>query len=118
MWAVIRDAGTIAEWFPAMDSSRAEGTTRWVTLRNGIEAVEEIVTCDDELRRFQYRMQGTPGVADHLATVDVFDLGPDDSLLVYSTEVTPAPLSLVLGGAIGEAVEALRDRLEHEPATT
>lgn len=112
VWAVIADAGAIAEWFPSMTASRVEGDRRWVTLGSGMEAEEQIVTSDDEMRRFQYRMVGAPGVTDHLATVDVFDLGADDSLLVYSTDVAPPPLALVMGGAIGEAIESLRDQLE------
>lgn len=112
VWAVIADAGAIAEWFPAMETSSIEGDVRHCSLRSGLELVEQIVTSDDELRRFQYRVTGGVPVIEHLATVDVFALGPTDALLVYSTEVEPAPLALVLGDAIEEAVQNLRRRLE------
>ena len=112
VWAVIADAGAIAEWFPAMESSSLDGETRHCSLRSGLELVEQIVTSDAELRRFQYRVTGGVPVIEHLATVDVFELGPCDALLVYSTEVEPAPLALVLGDAIEEAVQHLRSRLE------
>ena len=112
VWAVIADAGAIAEWFPAMESSSLDGETRHCSLRSGLELVEQIVTSDAELRRFQYRVTGGVPVIEHLATVDVFELGPADALLVYSTEVEPAPLALVLGDAIEEAVLNLRRRLE------
>jgi carbon monoxide dehydrogenase subunit G len=114
VWAVIADAGSIAEWFPSMATSSVDGTTRSITMSSGMAVTEEIVTCDDELRRFQYRMTGLPIVGFHLATIDVFDID-GDSLLAYSTEIEPAPLALVLGGAIGEAVEALRLQLEAAP---
>ncbi|HEX5615617.1 MAG TPA: SRPBCC family protein [Acidimicrobiia bacterium] len=112
VWDVIADAGTIADWFPAMESSSIEGDVRRCSLRSGLELIERIVTSDAELRRFQYRVTGGVPVIEHLATVDVFALGPADALLVYSTEVEPAPLALVLGDAIEEAVLNLRARLE------
>lgn len=112
VWAVVADAAALADWFPAMESSSVDGDIRTCGLRSGIELIEQIVTCDHELRRFQYRVTGGVPVIEHLATVDVFELGPADSLLVYSTEVEPAPLALVLGDAIEGAVLNLRARLE------
>ena len=52
VWKVIRDAGIIADWFPEIEKSWAEGTHRPVEFSDGYSLEEEIVTCDDELRRY------------------------------------------------------------------
>ncbi len=112
VWAVVGDAAALARWFPGMTWSTVDGEVRRAGLVSGLELVEQIVTCDPELRRFQYRITGGVPVGHHLATIDVFDLGPADSLVAYSTEVEPAPLVLVLGAAIGDALANLKAILE------
>ncbi len=56
---------------------------------------EEIVTSDDDLRRFQYRViemqfggQPMPPPVNVLATVDVIE-DRDGSLVIYSTDIEP-----------------------------
>lgn len=56
VWRVVADAGAISEWFPAIEQSSADGGVRDCTLVNGARLREQIVTSDDELRRFQYRI--------------------------------------------------------------
>jgi Polyketide cyclase / dehydrase and lipid transport len=115
VWAVVARPERIREWFPGVvDAAVADGV-RTMTLRTGMPLVEDIVTVDHHLRRFQYRVTGPIPVAFHLATVDVIDDHPDDDtscLLVYSTEIDPEPMAFVFDGAIADAVATLARMLD------
>lgn len=112
VWAVVGALERQHEWFPT-ESTRMEGSTRWVTLRSGLTFEEEIVTHDHALRRYQYRIVGNPGISHHLSTVDVLDDGDGGCTVVYSIDMVPDVLAMVIGGAAGEGLETLRRRLEH-----
>jgi uncharacterized protein YndB with AHSA1/START domain len=107
VWAAVSDAGGWSAWFPG-GSFAVEGSVRTLTLGPGIEIVEDIVTNDDELRRFQYSVSAAPfPVASHLGTVDVLDVD-GSALVVYSTEIEPAELAAVLGPGIEAGVAGLK----------
>lgn len=111
VWKVVSDAGAISAWFPGIDTSSAEERTRRCSM-GGVELVEEIVSVDDELRRFQYRItEGPMPLEFHLATIDVFEEGAG-SLVVYSTEVKPDEVKATFDPAIARGVEGLRAHLE------
>ncbi len=112
VWSVVADAGAISTWFPAIRSSSVSGNRRSCELAGGIPLEEEIVTSDDELRRFQYRIVGggVP-VQEHLGTVDVLPDG-DGSIVVYSTEIEPAETGDQLGPAIEQGIAGLKQHLE------
>lgn len=113
VWAVVGDVGAIHRWFPGIVASSVgaddDGEYRDVTTASGMTLRERIVTVDPVSRRFQYRILGAV-FREHLATVDVIDLGDDTSLVVYGTDAVPDVIALVLGGASGAALEQL-DRL-------
>ncbi len=112
VWQVVRDVASVADWFPAMASSQAHPEGRVVTLRDGSSLVERTVTVDDALRRYQYRVTGGDiSVDQHLGTVDVIDLGPGRSLVVYGSDVEPAEVADAFDTAISEAVAHLGDHL-------
>lgn len=111
VWKVVADAGAISNWFPGIDTSSADGATRRCSM-GGAELVEELVTVDDGLRRFQYRItEGPMPLEFHLATVDVLPDG-DSSLVIYSTEVIPDDAKPVVDAAIASGVEGLKAYLE------
>jgi carbon monoxide dehydrogenase subunit G len=112
VWGVIADVGSVADWFPSFLSSRVEGTQRTVVTRTGIALVEDILRVDHAQRRFQYAIVPNGAIREHRATVDVIELGPQQSLVTYSTDMAPAVLVLALGGGIAEALENLRVQLE------
>ena len=113
VWAVIRDTGGIAEWFPAMVSSEAREGGRVVTLGDGTVIDEDIVTLDDRLRRLQYRVIGGDlAVESHLGTVDVIELPDGRSVLVYGTDIEPADVAAAFDAAIAEAVAGLNTHLQ------
>lgn len=112
VWRAVADAGAISTWFPLIEASRAEGDSRFCTLQGGGKLEEQIVTSDDELRRFQYRItDGDMPVEFHLGTIDVLPNG-DGSLVVYSTEVTPDEVAEQMDGALAEGLQGLKEHLE------
>lgn len=116
-WKVVGDPSRIVEWFPGLTGVTVEGTTRTLTMRSGLPVIEEIVTLDDRMRRFQYRIIGPLPVKYHLGTMDVLEDGEPGCLLVYSTEIEPDPMAFVLDGVISEGIAELARQLNaHEEA--
>jgi hypothetical protein len=111
VWALVGEPGRIHEWFPGIESSAVDGSTRVVTTGSGLPIPEEIVTHDPVQRRFQYRITG-PMFREHLSTLDVLDLEDGTSLVVYGADAVPDTLALVIAGAAGNALLHLRDLLE------
>lgn len=112
VWKLVSDAGSIADWFPAIESSSADGRQRRISMGPGIDVVEEIVTADDELRRFQYRITEGPMPLDHhLATIDVLP-EREGSLVVYSTDIAPDDAKAILDPVIEGGLAGLKAHLE------
>ena len=119
VWAVVREIGDVADWFPSMTSSELTEVGRDVVLADGTRLKEETVTLDDALRRYQYRITGGDLVPDqHLGTIDVIDLGAGRSVLIYGSDVEPREVAEAFDGAIGEAVAGLNDHLATLPVAT
>lgn len=75
VWSVVRETADVARWFPAMTSSKGDQYHRTVMLGDGTTLEENIVTCDDSVRRVQYRVVGGDlPITDHLGTIDVIGL--------------------------------------------
>lgn len=112
VWKVISDAGAISSWFPGIETSSATGTSRQCTMAGGISIVEDIVTNDDDLRRFQYRIVEGPMPVDyHLGTVDVLEDGAG-SLVIYSTEIEPGDAAEMMSAGFAGGLQALKAQLE------
>jgi hypothetical protein len=69
---------------------------------------------DADLDRFFHRYAGQNQFRHHLGTIDVFDLGDDTCLVSYSTDAVPDVMALVIGGAAGAGLRAVKQRFEHE----
>jgi hypothetical protein len=111
VWAIVGDPARIQEWFPGIESSTVDGTTRVIVTGSGLPMPEEIVTNDPLQRRFQYRITA-PMIREHLSTLDVLDLEDGTSLVVYSADADPSTMALVIAGAAGNALEHLRTMME------
>jgi len=110
-WAVVGRPELLHHWFPGIVDCQVEGRTRTVTTGMGLSLVEDILTNDPLQRRFQYRISG--GVfREHLATIDVVELAPNRCLVTYASDADPAPMAIVLGGAMAGALEELARQLE------
>lgn len=111
VWEVVGRPELLHLWFPGIVDCRVDGDTRTITTGTGVEMPEQIVTNDPLQRRFQYRIT-SPLFTEHLATIDVIDLGDDTSLVVYSTDAAPATMALVISGSTGGAIDELRRQIE------
>jgi hypothetical protein len=95
------------QWFPGVTAVTVEDSIRTLTLAAGLPVFEEIVTLDNHMRRFQYRITGPLPVKYHLGTMDVIEDGEPGCLLLYSTEISPDPMAFVLDGVITEGIQNL-----------
>jgi hypothetical protein len=111
VWAVVGDPASMADWFPGVESCTVEGNHRTLTTAAGLPVPEELILIDPLQRRLQYRVLA-PIVQFHLGTLDVIDLDDGTCLVVSSTNTEPATLSLVFGGATGNALGVLKRQLE------
>jgi uncharacterized protein YndB with AHSA1/START domain len=114
VWAVVSDAAGIKDWFPGFAEATVQDGVRTLTLGPGVEIVEDVVTNDADLRRFQYRITAAPfPIGAHLGTVDVLDVD-GSALVVYSTEITPDELAAVMGPSIEGGVAGLKAYCEKQ----
>ncbi|MFI5436460.1 SRPBCC family protein [Rhodococcus baikonurensis] len=114
VWEVVRDAASISEWYPLISGSSLDSRgVRQIELSDGSRLEEKIVTSNEFLRRFQYQIQdGDLPVEHHLGTIDVIPI-EDKTLVVYSTEITPDSLALLVDSAVKDALAGLRDATTH-----
>lgn len=110
-WAVVQRADALHLWFPGITACEVEGDQRTIHLATGMALVETILTNDPTQRRFQYSITGG-FFTEHLGSIDVVPLGVDRCLVTYSSDVRPAAMSLILGGATHGALLELRRQLE------
>ncbi len=111
VWAEVREPLGLLEWFPGIESGEMKGNARHIKMGE-ITVVEEIVTVDDDLRRFQYSIVEMPiPVEMHVSTIDVLPDG-DGTLLVYGADVKPDELAPILGPTLSGACAALKRHIE------
>lgn len=108
VWRAISEPDAIANWFPGVKSSETHGNVR--TVRGGSDGnvgdvKDIIVTNDDQLRRFQYRIAEAEG---HLATVDVLQIEHNITLVIYSVELGNDDLAEAWQPYIEGGVEGLK----------
>jgi hypothetical protein len=107
VWAIVTRPESIPEWFPGIVSCTVDGKVRVIKTAMGIEMPEEILTNDSLLRRFAYRIT-SPVYKFHLGVIDVIEIGPLDSLCVYSTTAEPDTLALIIAGGTVGALEHIK----------
>jgi uncharacterized protein YndB with AHSA1/START domain len=112
VWDVVGDAGGVSRWFPSVEQSSLEGSIRHVTLTNGLEVTEEIVTCDNETRRLQYRVVSGLPTTFHLATLDVIEVDDAHSLVVSGVNVEPDEFAPRLASSVETAFQLLKSIVE------
>ncbi len=111
VWATVREPLGMLDWFEGVDGGEMVGNARVVHMGD-ISVTEEIVTVDDDLRRFQYAITEMPiPIESHLSTIDVLPDG-DGTLLIYSADVKPDSLAPLIGPTLSGASAALKKHLE------
>jgi hypothetical protein len=131
VWSVVGDPLAVTSWFPGTTAVELDGDLRTITLASGLPLIATIAV-HPHLRRFQYRLQGALPVEEHLTSIDVIAVpepggdgfgdgspngdGDGDQaercLVVYSTDVVPHALAPIVDGAVGDALEALKQLME------
>jgi len=115
VWKVVGRPDLLHHWFPGMSDCTVQTvdgvTTRTIVVGAGIPMPEEILINDPIQRRFQYRLT-VPAFEFHRGTIDVIELAPDDTLVVYSTDCIPNAMALVIGGATGGALDEIKAQFD------
>lgn len=113
VWKAVSDWETVSKWFPMIIESKLQDDgLRHCVLANGAALQEQLVTLDDELRRFQYTIvSGDLPVESHLGTIDVLEDG-DGCLAIYSVQLEPDELAEQLTPAVRDAVDGLKQHLD------
>ena len=115
VWKVVGRPDLLHHWFPGMSDCTVQTvdgvTTRTIVVGAGIPMPEEILINDPIQRGFQYRLT-VPAFEFHRGTIDVIELAPDDTLVVYSTDCIPNAMALVIGGATGGALDELKAQFD------
>ena len=112
-WEAIKDVGAVhirlARGF--VTDTKLDGNTRTVTFANGFVVQEQVVSVDDELRRFVYRSVGGKA-AHHNAFFQVFPAPEGKSKILWVTDLLPDEMR----GPIEQMVElgstAIQNTLE------
>ena len=111
VWAEVRDPLAVTNFFDALESAEMVGSARKIKMGD-ITITEEIITVDDDLRRFQYSITEMPiPVEFHLSTIDVLEDG-DGTLIVYGVDVRPDMLKDILAPTISGATTAMKQYFE------
>ena len=108
VWSLIRRPESIVDWFPGIVDVSVEGSSRTITTAMGMVIHERILVCDDAARRFAYSIVDE-GYRLHVGTIDVIELGVDESLCVYSTTAEPDTLALIISGGTVGALERIEE---------
>ena len=97
VWDVLRDFGAIHErlaWGFVVGSTMDGKGSRTVTFVTGAVAKEDLIGCDDELRRLAYSVvEGPMNFTHHNWSAQVFALGDRQTRFVWSTDVLPDEVS-------------------------
>ena len=111
VWSFVGAPERLHEWFPITEC-RVEGNKRWITLAAGIVFEEDIITLDQNLRRFQYKIVNNSLIKFHLGTVDVIHDGDNRCLMMYSTDMDPEVLALPIAGAASLGLEKVKQMFD------
>lgn len=115
VWAIVADAGGVADWAPGMEPGSVEWdeatSTRTIDM-GGMTITEQVITSDPELRRMQYTITESPLALEyHLATIDVFADGDGPgAFVVYSCEVRPDDAKALFDPVYSGVLDALAAR--------
>ena len=111
VWSFVGAPERLHEWFPITEC-RVEGNKRWITFAAGIVFEEDIITLDQDLRRFQYKIVNNSLIKFHLGTVDVIPDGDNRCLVMYSTDMDPEVLALPIAGAASLGLEKVKQMFD------
>lgn len=110
-WAQIADAGSVDKLVSMITACRLEGDTRYCTMADGSEIVEQVIAIDADNKRLAYRISGGAIPFEfHAGSMQVHakDMG---SHLVWTFDFKPDGLSEAIGPMLDAAAESIRSAL-------
>ena len=117
LWSLIGNPGDIADWHPAIASSPMADGKRTCSLTDGGEVKEEIVTHDDSMRSYTYRITSSPlPLSDYISTISVEPLSTGRAEVTWEGQCEPegiesAQLEAMLSGLYSAGLEALEAKI-------
>ena len=119
VWRVVGDAGAIAGWCPAIESSRLEGDVRHATFAGGGgDATERIVEHDDAGRAYVYEyLSGPLALERYRSRIAVRDHA-DGAQVVWDADFAAAApdeepaLAEAISGIYRSALAELKEQVE------
>lgn len=109
-WVLVGDFHGIVKWFPGIESARAEGDDRVLSMF-GMEIRERLVERDEAGRSITYSIVGGVPVEHHRATVTVVPSG-DGSTITWAFEADPDTMVPLLSDSYSAALAALKQQLD------
>jgi carbon monoxide dehydrogenase subunit G len=118
VWEAIKDVGAVharlAQGF--VTDTKLEGDTRTVTFANGFVVKEQIVSIDDEVRRFVYRAVGGRA-SHHNAFFQVFPAQDGKSKVLWVTDLLPDEVRAPIEQMVELGCGAIQRTLEKGQST-
>lgn len=103
VWALLGDYNGLYRWHPVVASSDRNGKIRILTLGNGAQLIETLLSQDDANHMYRYAIVASPlPVADYESEIKVVDNGKGGSTVVWSSSFNAA------GAADKDATAAVR----------
>jgi carbon monoxide dehydrogenase subunit G len=111
-WDAIRDFGAVHLRLVKglVVNTVAHGNVRTVTFANGFSVQEELVTVDEEHRRFVYRSIGSRA-SHHNAYFQVFEREGGRSRLLWVTDVLPDEMKTPIEQRVDQGIQAIQKTL-------
>jgi carbon monoxide dehydrogenase subunit G len=116
VWDAVRDFPRAhPRLFPGvLLASRAEEGGRSVRFANGLELRERLVACDEAQRRLVYAAVGGR-TSHHNSSLQVLELGPRRSRVVWITDFLPDTLAGSIAGLVELGAADMKRALEAAP---
>lgn len=119
VWQRVGDTAGVADWIPAIGSSRQEADVRHVVFTDGQPARERIVSHDDTARTYTYSYIDGPLPLEHYeSTMTVTPSDDGTSVVTWSAEfgAASAEVEEALTASISEIYAAALDELQSQLA--
>ncbi|SMF58456.1 Polyketide cyclase / dehydrase and lipid transport [Tistlia consotensis] len=109
VWDAVRDVGALHERLVPgfVVDTRLEEGSRLVTFAGGLVVRELIVDLDEAARRLVWAAVGGR-LSHHNASLQVFEVGPGESRLVWVADFLPDGLAGTVDGLMEQAAAAMR----------
>ena len=108
-WALVGDFQGIGQWFPGIDSTRAEGDDRVLNMF-GLEVRERLIERDEAARSITYSIVDGVPVEHHRATVSVTPT-ESGSTITWAFDAEPDSMVALLSDSYTAALQALAEKL-------